>query len=1748
MKMANQKSNPITEFVTTISSKRLLTLILIRLLLHYFVFLFKYDEFFHLRCLRNINNIDDSDDSRLIKMIDKTFYSVCILAIFMNKYLFNYLELISNKLSITNIVNIKIELSSIFDLSEFIFKLYLFCMNDNFILINMIYIDIIIVVAKFISKIVEFHNNEFIAYNLQENETNNNVFLSIQSFQFMLINYVRIIIIIILSKNDNNLNTTTILLIIGIWLDFILCYEILSNTSCLLELNYQSIIEKYNDLISRNTLNTTSSKIFNLENQEIVGENNMKNTDTKKIEMKQKKRNSFNDKHKISIDDLSKLKFYEVFNETNKDIKDIDTNNINDKIIINESIILKEKNIVLLDNLNNLKASNSINFSSDPLSIDQRSTLNNSKPFSFKDRNYDCDLDIGILEENSFFKEILNNLSNPFLIINVEEEKVVFASRDMQSDAFLSKLIKNKKSKFECNQIKANFRGSSNKLISYKNIDNILSIFNSFVRNNESNESMINDSNEITLLNDIINITGMKSKKHLEKRNSFKVFRKKEVKSFNFSKKINNKKLSGKKVIESNIQNINECEKITSDFSENKNNNNKESKKDMNTYSSNSILNNSSNLVNNAKEINNTQDSNPNKFESFGDINFNFKNMNEEYVNKYYFIDKKNNISDEQYYFITLKIMNLFSSNPSNSFKQQKMDISNSINYISTNQSCKSLICKNKRVLMISFEKGESKTQIIKDEINNVLKSKFLITVSHEIHNPFSAMNQIFESLLNNEIIHDQNINEYQGLIYYFDYIKFFITVLSLNIKLDFSQEITQDIKPIKLFYLIDIAKRKFEKLLVESKIELEFSNSESCMNVNNIEGQYDNDLFLLLMQAIVVFIKNVVSRKSKVKLTISKFSKNNDKEYINSTENSNNNEKNDLKIFLNDKDFDINKNNQDNIIIKNELNNDSNQSSFSIASESGYELKKELTTIKEEDELANNKNNNFKFKRLNSCDLNELINPNIFTNTQKNKNKSLMSIKSLYSPILIKDSYKIKEIDGDKDKDLKKDKKLEKSKNYLKYMSSKSIISYDSNNDGVHLIKFSISKKEDDGFSSSWNSGVENKLTISNSVMTGELMEGFINKLCKLMKIKLEISRDSNQLKCINLYVDTFERSNKEILLKKKTSGCLNSTYNHLNDPDEVSIKRKLTIIKENSDHNKKISNESLIARNTESNLLNNRKEYKEFESDNTAYHDYDQNANDFIGIKEKYVDKNKKIKIIDLKHKELYGKIKYYSDYQRNELILGKGDSNSSFNINNQFLNLHPSFSSINKPKSSSKKDKLNEENIFCEENEIDNEIKILYTKHNNIRFNVKSSENSINKLKSIIKKQKNDKDSEEYDETLLKLRKKKSEFSNKFTMMNNEKIKSENEINEKSMNSNSNNKQISMNNSLLNLLNFIEVNNSQISSNSNISSNLYYLTESKLKFNSNLLKDEIMKIIKDSRLESIKSYLINKDNEFSNLNESVFLKKDQVSYDIINDLKFIFSNLSYENKKIFGNEFDENENNSNKKDKGKRKSNLMILNKKNVSFKLNYNEPSNSNLEEPLKSKDSLKSVYTSNLADQSNCDSEYLKTDKNVTKDIHNVNYKFVDVAKIKELANKSKRNSILNKVTKISTNRRNSKRKSFLEPNNLNLPIFSLLSSLIKNPYSFEDKKKEKGNNVSNSNEGLDECNKSIIKSRITDQLIPKLSSSNINQNKMTSIYLSFNTNKKYENYTENREFENHIIEEIQCNLSLKVIIYFIILG
>eukprot|EP00340_Litonotus_pictus_P011932 CAMPEP_0170536474 /NCGR_PEP_ID=MMETSP0209-20121228/102168_1 /TAXON_ID=665100 ORGANISM="Litonotus pictus, Strain P1" /NCGR_SAMPLE_ID=MMETSP0209 /ASSEMBLY_ACC=CAM_ASM_000301 /LENGTH=2202 /DNA_ID=CAMNT_0010837843 /DNA_START=1259 /DNA_END=7867 /DNA_ORIENTATION=- len=482
---------------------------------------------------------------------------------------------------------------------------------------------------------------------------------------------------------------------------------------------------------------------------------------------------------------------------------------------------------------------------------------------------------------------------------------------------------------------------------------------------------------------------------------------------------------------------------------------------------------------------------------------------------KYTYEDNRNNLNVDEYYFISLTAV------AKRSFISKTKTVEDTVN-LKDSENDKEKLEKlerqlsdaeesSGRYLIVTVESGESRFSIMKNEIYSVMKSKFIVTISHEINNPLSALSHIVENLVSekNEKVKMETWNKLQ---YYSKYIKFFLRMLSTKIKMDLNQSIPLDSMNFKLNYAITSVLDVFRRALQNEKISLTCPNLVDDSHINSITLNYDFSAFKMLIKGALMFIKSVCPKKTKVNLTIKNLREiSNSNKYScrlsQSSENTNyKGQNNNLIIPLNTE------NNQNNYLIEEiEENLDliKPKQKFSFgggmnSSNCPSPNTNHLTMIKEEED-----NEDPLDKTMGKSNRGSTVNSKHF-NTMTNK--SIDSIGTSSSNAL-------------------DDAKNKEKQNVAM----------------IYVIKFEIfSDLLEGGFMSSWNSGLEDKFMIVNSIVSGEIIEDFLNSYSNLMGIQMSTSKDNNQLKSIEFKVQAVKKEDSDL------------DVSHITQPENIFRKHK--------------------------------------------------------------------------------------------------------------------------------------------------------------------------------------------------------------------------------------------------------------------------------------------------------------------------------------------------------------------------------------------------------------------------------------------------------------------------------------------------------------------------------------------------------------------------------------------------------------
>lgn len=153
----------------------------------------------------------------------------------------------------------------------------------------------------------------------------------------------------------------------------------------------------------------------------------------------------------------------------------------------------------------------------------------------------------------------------------------------------------------------------------------------------------------------------------------------------------------------------------------------------------------------------------------------------------------------------------------------------------------------------------------IKNKIYDVMKSKLLVTVSHELNNPVSGLNFSLEQLKNSRRLTLKESNE---ISFYYDYIVYFVKMLSLQLKLNFKETILTNTSTFNLTDLLTSTFKSLGQLYKTNRIKLRFLQ---LMNFKVINVNSDYQLTEMAFKSIFIFIRNVVPRYTKVLVSFSK-------------------------------------------------------------------------------------------------------------------------------------------------------------------------------------------------------------------------------------------------------------------------------------------------------------------------------------------------------------------------------------------------------------------------------------------------------------------------------------------------------------------------------------------------------------------------------------------------------------------------------------------------------------------------------------------------------------------------------------------------------------------------------------------------------------------------------------------------------------------------------------------------------------
>ena len=154
---------------------------------------------------------------------------------------------------------------------------------------------------------------------------------------------------------------------------------------------------------------------------------------------------------------------------------------------------------------------------------------------------------------------------------------------------------------------------------------------------------------------------------------------------------------------------------------------------------------------------------------------------------------------------------------------------------------------------------------LMKSKIFDVIKSKFLITISHELNNPICTLQQSIDSLA---LGSPSKTRECLEAKFYCGYINFFIQLLSLKMKMSLNENIRMFPSTILLGNLL-LNNLKFSSILLKlQKIKLAHPNLNE---LNKISLTYDYDHIELLLTACLIYIKSVSEKKLKLIITCNK-------------------------------------------------------------------------------------------------------------------------------------------------------------------------------------------------------------------------------------------------------------------------------------------------------------------------------------------------------------------------------------------------------------------------------------------------------------------------------------------------------------------------------------------------------------------------------------------------------------------------------------------------------------------------------------------------------------------------------------------------------------------------------------------------------------------------------------------------------------------------------------------------------------
>lgn len=171
---------------------------------------------------------------------------------------------------------------------------------------------------------------------------------------------------------------------------------------------------------------------------------------------------------------------------------------------------------------------------------------------------------------------------------------------------------------------------------------------------------------------------------------------------------------------------------------------------------------------------------------------------------------------------------------------------------------------------IVLIEKSDAKGfQSIKHKIYDNIRSKFLITISHELNNPLSGLKFNVDSIMKT----DHYKKEGAAIKFYSKYIGFFVKMLSFQLKLSFNEIIVSDVSLFSLSTAIVKCVNSFKMLFYSHKLTIRYSNNDELFSLFVL---YDYQFFKLIIKSIFVFIKNVVPRKSEVIISLKEYKSSN--------------------------------------------------------------------------------------------------------------------------------------------------------------------------------------------------------------------------------------------------------------------------------------------------------------------------------------------------------------------------------------------------------------------------------------------------------------------------------------------------------------------------------------------------------------------------------------------------------------------------------------------------------------------------------------------------------------------------------------------------------------------------------------------------------------------------------------------------------------------------------------------------------